>query len=67
AEISGATAKTYTLTTADEGNVIAFAVTPVAVTGTPTTGTEVTSADTNAVNPLVGSAPQAAGVTIDNT
>lgn len=42
AAISGATAKTYTLTTADEGKYIKFAVTPVAKTGT-LTGSQVLS------------------------
>ncbi len=41
--VSGATSATYTLTAADLGATIKFAVTPVAAAGT-TTGTEVTSA-----------------------
>ncbi|MCO4174566.1 inverse autotransporter beta domain-containing protein, partial [Aeromonas veronii] len=66
-EIAGATAKTYDLVAADEGKVIKFEVTPVSATGTPNAGTAVQSAETSAVSPLAGSAPEAAGVVIDNT
>ncbi|MBS4689593.1 hypothetical protein J4G63_20415, partial [Aeromonas sobria] len=49
AEISGATAKTYTVTAADQKNVISFSVTPVAATGAPKVGNELTSVNTNEV------------------
>jgi hypothetical protein len=46
--IAGATASTYTLVAADEGNTISFEVTPVA-TVAPTTGTAVVSSATATV------------------
>lgn len=49
--ISGATAKTYTLVTADIGSTIQFAVTPLAATGI-LTGTEVKSSASGAVAAL---------------
>lgn len=67
APIAEATARSYTLTTVDEGALIAFEVTPVAANGT-SPGTAVQSA---AVGPVAAappnSAPTASGVTISGT
>ncbi|HZO19559.1 MAG TPA: Ig-like domain-containing protein, partial [Gemmatimonadaceae bacterium] len=56
--ISGATARTYTLVSADQDALIVFEVTPVAVTGT-SPGTPVQSA---AVGPVTAPPPNAAPV-----
>ncbi|MBK8454091.1 MAG: S8 family serine peptidase [Thiofilum sp.] len=61
--ISGATAKTYTLVTADIGATIQFAVTPVAATGT-LTGTEVKSSASGVVEAKANSAPVASNVAL---
>ena len=59
-----ATATTYTLVSADQGNTITFEVTPVS-TAAPTTGTPVVSAATATVAPIGGSvAPTASAVSI---
>ncbi|MDQ6996203.1 MAG: choice-of-anchor Q domain-containing protein, partial [Mariprofundus sp.] len=60
--ITGATATTYTLVTADSGATIKFEVTPVAATGT-TTGIAVASTGTTITN----SAPTASSVTVSGT
>lgn len=62
--IAGATARTYTLVSADQGNTITFEVTPVA-TVAPTTGTPVTSSATETVAGVgVPAAPTASSVAI---
>ncbi len=63
--ISGATAITYVLKAADQGNYISFEVTPVAATGI-TQGTPVESARTGAVVPAEA-APTATGPAITGT
>ena len=65
--ITGATASTYTLTSADQGTTLRFEVTPVA-TVAPTTGTPVLSVSTVAVAGVGAPvAPTASGVTISGT
>jgi len=56
AAISGATAMTYTLVSADTGTAITFEVTPVAATGT-TTGSAVTSGGITVANAISASFP----------
>ena len=66
-QISGATARTYTLVAADEGTLIRFEVTPVAATGT----SPGTAAQSPAVGPIAAappnSMPTATNVTISGT
>lgn len=64
APISGATSKTYILTSADKGKYISFEVTPIAIAGT-TTGTPVESSPR--VGPIANPniAPTATGVSVD--
>ena len=50
AAISGATAKTYVLNSADQGRFIKFEVTPVSATGNPSVGAAVQSASTDAIH-----------------
>ncbi|WP_349276769.1 hypothetical protein [Polaromonas hydrogenivorans] len=68
--IAGATARTYTLVSADQGNPITFEVTPVS-TVVPTTGTPVTSGATAAVTAadvvVAPAAPTASSVAISGT
>ncbi len=65
--IAGATASTYTLVAADQGNTITFEVTPVA-TVAPTTGTAVTSSATASVAGVgIPAAPTASSVAISGT
>ncbi len=66
--ITGATATTYTLVSADQGSTITFEVTPVS-TIAPTTGTPVVSAATAAVvaASTVATVPVASNVSISGT
>lgn len=65
--IAGATARTYTTVSADQGTVLVFEVTPVAVTGVAT-GTPAQSANFGPiVAPPPNSAPTASNVTISGT
>jgi uncharacterized protein YjiK len=67
APISGATARTYTLVTADDGRLIRFEVTPVATTG-ESPGEPVQSAPVGPVTtPPPNSAPVATNVAISGT
>lgn len=56
-DISGATAKTYTLQNADKGASITFVITPIATTGTPTQGSPVASDPITDVSSPVGDTP----------
>jgi hypothetical protein len=51
--IAGATAQTYTLVVADQGAMVSFEVTPVALSG-PSPGLAVTSAAVGPVTPSLG-------------
>ncbi len=64
-EIVGATATTYTLDVADDGTMISFEVTPVALTGV-LTGTAVVSPEVGPVLPA-NTAPTATGVAVTGT
>lgn len=66
-DIPGATGLTYTLTTADEGAVIWFGVTPVAATGAQRTGSLVWSPASPLISPKPGSAPTASNVVASGT
>ena len=61
--IDDATQQTYTVTAEDEGAILAFSVTPVALTGTPATGEEKVAA-TPPIAAKKGSAPMAQDVSI---
>ncbi|MGY0691362.1 S-layer homology domain-containing protein [Virgibacillus sp. FSP13] len=62
--ISGATSKSYKLTTADEGKYISFSVTPVSKTGEPSEGEKISAGTKGLISAAQGSAPVAKEVSI---
>jgi hypothetical protein len=56
-EVAGSTARTYNLTSADQGAAISFEVTPVSSTGGARVGTPVRSAGSPVIGTVQGTAP----------